>query len=151
MTENDLLEHKTSASIIGAFYEVYNSLGYGFLEQAYSLALEHELLERGHSVRREVTFTIHYKGKALTRHRLDMVVDEKVVVENKSTAVLPPFSKRQTLNYLRASGMEVGVVLHFGPEPKFLRVVHSQRGRKSARNHPPGFRVIRVTGLVVPR
>lgn len=129
MTGNELLEHKTTAAIVGAFYEVYNSLGYGFLEHAYSLALEQELLDRGHRVRREVTFTIQYKGRPLTTHRLDMVVDEKVVVENKSTAVLPPFSKRQALNYLRASGMEVGLVLHFGPEPKFLRVVHSKEAR----------------------
>lgn len=131
MSENDLLQHKTTAAIIGAFYEVYNRLGYGFLEQVYSLALEQELLERGHTVHREVTVTIYYKGRALTNHRLDMVVDEKVVVENKSTGVLPPFTKRQTLNYLRASGKEVGLILHFGPQAKFFRVVHSGRSPES--------------------
>src|SRR5688572_14117781 len=102
MIDDPLLERSITSAIIGAFYEVYNSLGFGFLEQVYSLALEQELLERGHTVRREVMISIVYKGKALTTHRLDMV-DEKVVVENKSTVVLPPFSRRQTLNYLRAS------------------------------------------------
>ena len=96
MIHDSLLERNTTSAIIGAFYEVYNGLGFGLLEQVYSLALEQELLERGHRVRREVMISIVYKGKTLTTHRLDMVVDEKVVVENKSTVVLPPFSRRQT-------------------------------------------------------
>ena len=96
-------------------------------------ALEQELLERGHTVSREVIIPIFYKGKQIATHRLDMVVDEKVVVENKSTAVLPPFTKRQTLNYLRASGLEVGLILHFGPQAKFLRVVRSNRVGSKAR------------------
>ena len=127
MDEDHLLERKTTAAIIGAFYEVYNQLGYGFLERVYSLALERELLERGHSVEREVLVTIFYKGKPLTKQRLDMVVDRKVVVENKSTAVLPPFTRRQTLDYLKASTLTVGLVLHFGPTAKFYRIVQTHR------------------------
>ena len=127
MIDDPLLERKTTSAIIGAFYEVYNTLGYGFLEQVYSLALEQELLERSHKVSREVMIGIVYKGKSLTTHRLDMVVDDKVVVENKSTVGLPPFSRRQTLNYLRASGLQVGLILHFGPQAEFLRVVHSNQ------------------------
>jgi GxxExxY protein len=127
MTEDDLLERRTTAAIIGAFYEVYNQLGYGFLEQVYSLALERELLERGNSVEREVIVTISYKGKPLTTQRIDMVVDHKVVVENKSTAVLPPFARRQRLNYLRASTLEVGLLLHFGPTARFYRIVQTHR------------------------
>jgi GxxExxY protein len=129
MRDDNLLERKTTASIIGAFYEVYNRLGYGFLEHIYSLALESELVERGHSVKREVTVTVSYKGKPLSTQRLDMVVDDKVVVENKSTSVLPPFTRRQTLNYLRASTLEVGLILHFGPSAKFYRVVQTHHNR----------------------
>lgn len=131
MSDEVLLERRTTKAIIGAFYEVYNTLGYGFLEQVYSLALEQELLERGHTVSREVTIPISYKGRQITTHRLDMIVDEKVVVENKSTVVLPPFTKRQTLNYLRASGIEVGLILHFGPQARFLRVVHSHQHKRA--------------------
>jgi GxxExxY protein len=134
MPDPELIERRTTEAIIASFYEVYNRLGYGFLEHVYSLALEQELVERGHTVRREVVITIYYKGKPLTNHRLDMVVDEKVVVENKSTAILPPFTKRQTLNYLRASGLEVGLILHFGPQARFQRVVHSHRNRPSGQN-----------------
>ena len=128
MSENGLLERKTTAAIIGAFYEVYGKLGYGFLEHVYSLALERELVERGHTVSREVIVTVSYKGKPLTTQRLDMVVDGKVVVENKSTSVLPPFTRRQIHNYLKASTLEVGLILHFGPTAKFYRIIQT---------HPP--------------
>jgi GxxExxY protein len=127
MRGDELLEDRTSAGIIGAFYAVYNTLGFGFLEQAYSLALERELLARGHTVSREFTVIVMYKGEPLIRHRLDMVVDEKVVVETKSTVRLPLFSKRQTLNYLRASSLTVGFVLHFGPVADFHRLVHTRK------------------------
>ena len=127
MTEDNLLERRTTAAIIGAFYEVYNRLGFGFLENVYALALESELQERGHSVQREVVVTVSYKGKALTTQRLDMVVDHKVIVEYKSMAVLPSFARRQTLNYSRASKLEVGLILHFGPTAKFYRIVQTHR------------------------
>ena len=127
MGDDHLLERETTAAIIGAFYEVYNRLGFGFLEQVYSLALERELVERGHTVQREVVVAITYKGKPLTTVRLDMVVDHKVVVENKSTSVLPAFTRRQTFNYLKASTLEVGLILHFGPTAKFYRIILSNR------------------------
>jgi GxxExxY protein len=126
MSEDTLLERSTTAAIIGAFYEVYNNIGYGFLENAYSMALERELASRGHSVKREFTITLSYKGESLTTHRLDMVVDDRVVIELKSTAALPPFARRQTLSYLRASGLEVGLILHFGPQARFYRIVHTR-------------------------
>jgi GxxExxY protein len=134
MTDDQLRERRTTAAIIGAFYEVYNRLGYGFLEHVYSLALERELVERGHTVDREVVVTVFYKGKPLTTHRLDMVVDQRVVVENKSTSRLPAFARRQALNYLRASTMEVGLILHFGPAAKFHRIVQTHRPRSDQGN-----------------
>jgi GxxExxY protein len=127
MTEEQLFERRTTHAIIGAFYEVYNRLGFGFLEHVYSLAMEQELLARGHSVQREVSFTVFYKGKALATHRLDMVIDQKVVVENKSTSILPSFAKRQTLSCLRASALQVGLLLHFGPTARFYRIVQTSR------------------------
>ena len=137
MTDTELLERRTTAGIIGAFYEVYNRLGFGFLEHVYSLALERELVERGHFVQREVVVTITYKGKPLTKQRLDMVVDECVVVENKSTAVLPQFTRRQTRNYLKASTLEVGLILHFGPTAKFYRIIQTHGHFMDARSIEP--------------
>ncbi|HZI27909.1 MAG TPA: GxxExxY protein [Gemmatimonadaceae bacterium] len=125
MTEITLLERESTNAIIGAFFEVYNTLGYGFLENVYSLALERGLLARARAVGREVPIPITYKGDFLTHHRADLIVDEKVIVEVKSTVVMAPFTKRQVTNYLRATKLEVALILHFGPEAKFYRVVCS--------------------------
>ena len=129
MGTHGLLERETTAAVIGAFFEVYNRLGFGFLENVYSLALERELGARGHTVNRELVVTVSYRDEPLTTVRLDLVVDARVVVELKSTPVLPPFARRQTLNYLRASGLEVGLILHFGPSARFYRIVQSSRNR----------------------
>jgi GxxExxY protein len=118
-----LIEEELSSSVIGCFYDVYNTLGYGFLEHVYSLALERELLARGHRVAREFAAVIFYKGFELTSQRLDMVVDDKLVVEIKATAKLGEAAPRQLFHYLRATSLEVGLLLHFGPRPGFFRLV----------------------------
>ncbi len=84
MTNHELIEEALTYSVIGAFFEVYNELGFGFLEHLYVLALERELIARGHPVRREVWVEVMYKGNVLGRQRLDMVVDDKLVIEAKS-------------------------------------------------------------------
>src|SRR5688500_6595419 len=83
--------------------------------------MERELLSRGHRVGLEVGVRVFYKGEALTTQRLDMLVDERLVIELKSTSRLPVGATRQLYNYLRATNLEVGLLLHFGPEPKFHR------------------------------
>ena len=118
-----LIEEELTHSVIGAFFDVYNALGYGFLEHVYAMALERELLARGHRVGREVSVNIVYQGNVLTSQRLDFIVDEKLVVEAKSTQILPAFAARQLYNYLRATNLDVGLLLHFGPEPKFHRLI----------------------------
>lgn len=119
----DLQEAETTRAIIGAFYAVYNALGYGFLETLYMAALERELRARGHRVGREVYVPATFRGAELGRQRLDLVVDEKVVVEAKATEILHPNASRQLFAYLRATKLEVGLLLHFGPKPRFHRVV----------------------------
>ena len=110
--------------MIGAFYEVYNQLGFGFLEFIYARALEKELLKRGRTVAREVAVPVFYKGELIANQRVDMVVDDKVMVEIKSTEVLHPRSHRITLNYLRATPLQVALLLHFGPKARFFRLVN---------------------------
>ena len=122
MARDDPTLERPIHSVIGAFYEVYNALGYGFLEHLYLAALEHELGARGHRVGREVPVRITYKGIELGTQRLDMLVDDRIVVEAKSTHALHPVATRQVYNYLRATGLGDGLVLHFGPEPRFYRV-----------------------------
>ena len=123
MRAEALLEEDLTRSVIGAFFDVYNRLEFGFLEHVYVAALELELRERGHAVAREVSVPILYRGRVLARQRLDMVVDGRLVVETKSTLALHPASLRQLHSYLRATRLEVGLLLHFGPSAKFHRVV----------------------------
>ena len=120
-----LLEERLTGSVIGAFFEVYNTLGYGFLENLYVAALERELRARGHHVARQVGVRVTYKGQDLGVQRMDLVVDEKVLIEVKSTELLPPVSRRQLFNYLKATNLELGLLLHFGPNPRFYRLIHS--------------------------
>jgi GxxExxY protein len=132
MIRDGLLEEKLTQSAIGAFFEVYNTLGYGFLEHVYVLALERELRARDHAVDREVGVHVMYKGTTLTSQRLDMIVDGKLVVEVKSTRELHKAAPRQLYNYLRATNLEVGLLFHFGPQPAFHRQIC-----RNARSDPP--------------
>jgi len=125
MSDHELIEGQLTESVIGGFYEVYKALGYGFLEQVYRAALERELRARGHAVGREVWVPVHYKGELISRQRIDMVVDERLVIEAKSTQELHKSAPRQVYNYLRATGLQVGLLLHFGPDPAFYRLVHT--------------------------
>ena len=120
-----LIEEKLTESVIGAFYAVYNTLGFGFLEYVYVMGLERELRARGHRVARQVGVWIMYKGEPLCEQRLDMVVDGVLVVEVKSGAQLPRIAPRQVYNYLKATNLEVGLLLHFGPDPAFYRLISS--------------------------
>lgn len=123
MAESNLLEARLTRSIIGAFYEVYNTLGFGLLEHLYTLAMEHELRARSHEVARQVCVDVYYKGSELGRQRLDMIVDGKVVIEIKSTYELHPAAQRQLFNYLRVTRLEIGLLLHFGPKAKIHRLI----------------------------
>ena len=120
-----LLEEELTRSVIGAFYNVHRSLGFGFVEPVHAAALELELRSRGHDVAREFGVTISYRGVPIAQQRLDMVVDQKLVVEIKSTERLHRDAKRQLYNYLRATNLEVGLLLHFGRSANFYRVVKS--------------------------
>lgn len=110
------IEEALTYSIIGAGYEVYKELGFGFREHVYVMALERVLLARGHRVGREVSVPIFFQGIELTTDRMDMIVDDKVVVETKARHKLPPESSGQLLGYLRCTNLEVGLLLHFGPK-----------------------------------
>jgi GxxExxY protein len=121
-----LLFQELTKSILACFYAVYDSLGYGFLENVYCNALAVELRRRGHRVSREVLTPVYYRGVQVARYRIDFVVDDAVIIEVKSTELLNPNDTRQLLNYLRATPFTVGLLLHFGPKPKFKRLVSTR-------------------------
>jgi len=120
-----LIEEQLTESVIGAYYDVYNALGFGFLEHVYTMALERELRARGHTVSREVYVSVRYKDEELCKQRIDMIVDDRLIIETKSTELLHKSAIRQVYNYLRATRLEVGLLLHFGPEPAFYRQVQT--------------------------
>jgi GxxExxY protein len=114
-------------SIIGAMFEVHNIFGSGFLESVYANALTVELRLRGVLVERNVPFEVMYRGTSVGRYVADLVVDHKVIVETKVAKAIDPVHRAQLLNYLRASGLEVGLVANFGNSMQFKRVVWTRR------------------------
>lgn len=128
-------EEQLTFSVIGAYFEVYNTLGFGLLEHLYVMALEGELIDRGHTVAREVAVPVWYKERMLGFQRLDMVVDDQLIIETKSTHILHRIASRQLYNYLKATRYEVGLLLHFGPEPVFHRLVLRNEKKKNPK-HP---------------
>ncbi len=135
-----LLEERLSHSVIGAFYDVYNQLGFGFLESVYASALQLELLQRGHRVVREFDVTVRYSNVAIAHQRLDMVVDERLIVEIKATERLHRDAGRQLYNYLRATNLEVGLLFHFGRSAHFYRLICDSA-------HKPRLPTIRAKAL----
>ena len=117
-----LLHEKLTHSIIGGFLETHRELGPGFPEGIYVSGLERELRARGHKVAREVAVRVYFKGQPLAWLRLDMLVDEKIIIEAKAHPVPPLGAIEQLRGYLRATRLEVGLLLHFGPRPRFQRV-----------------------------
>ena len=103
--QGGLLEEAVTRSVIGAFYDVHKELGFGFREYLYALALERELVAKGHRVDREVSVMVHYRGEPLAWQTLDMIVDEKLVLETKATERLHPGAKLQVFSYLCATNM----------------------------------------------
>lgn len=130
MEPRALVHEEITRSVIGAFYEVYNTLGFGFLEHIYKLALQRELSDRGHVVQRERLGNVFYKNRQLARQRIDLVVDNVLVVEAKSTVNLHAGARDQIYSYLRSTDLEIGLLLHFGPKPRFYRVRSASSPRR---------------------
>jgi GxxExxY protein len=121
--KNKLLHGALTGEILGSFLTVYNAHGYGFLEPVYANSLSLELRRRGLHVEREVAVEVQYLGQPVGHYRMDMLVNDLVVIEIKAGALLVDADRRQLFNYLRASRREVGLLLHFGPKPEFKRYV----------------------------
>jgi GxxExxY protein len=122
-SEPRLLHGGLTRCILGAFYRTHSELGSGFLEAVYANALAVLLREEGMRVDREVWFDIHFHGQRIGRYRADLVVERLVIVETKAGRAVHPANSAQLRNYLRASGLSVGLVLNSGRTATFERVV----------------------------
>ena len=110
MTLNEL-----SRIVVDSAFEVRRTLGLGLLESAYEAALECELRSRGVAVKRQIPIFMKYKGADIgERYRLDMLVDDRLIVECKATELNRPVYAAQCLTYLRAAGLSLGLVINFG-------------------------------------
>src|SRR2546428_320458 len=106
-TRPAIIEKELSYIIVGAFFRVYNALGFGFLESIYARALEIALRRRGIHVEREYPVKVFFDGVEVGQHRIDMLVEHRIVVEIKSTERLSDVPKRQLQNYLSASNLRL--------------------------------------------
>lgn len=138
----DSRDPKTYA-IIGAAMEVHRELGHGFLEAVYQEALAIEFARRGIPFEREVELAIHYRDQLLkTKYRADFICYESVVVETKAISQLTSSDQGQVINELKATGMEVGLLINFGaPSLEYRRLVFTSKtnlreSAKSADNRP---------------
>jgi GxxExxY protein len=122
----DLIDREITHRIIGAFFECYNYLGYGQFESVYRRALLHEMRLRELTASEETSFEVHYKEVLVGLFRVDLLVENRIVVEVKSTPTLSDTDRRQLSNYLRVTRLEVGLLLHFGPEPRFERRINAE-------------------------
>ena len=120
-----LLHSDITEQVIGAFFEIYRGFGYGFQELVYANALAIELGLRGLEVAREAPTQIHWKGHPVGIYRIDLLVSGAVIVEAKTVEKIGPAHERQLMNYLRATNIEVGLLLNFGPESSYKRLVYS--------------------------
>jgi GxxExxY protein len=121
--------------ILAAFYEVYNRLGSGFLESVYRAALIIVMTRLGLRVEARAVLPVHFESRIIGEFRPDLVVNEKVIVEIKVARAIDPAHSAQLLNYLRASDMEVGLLLNFGARAQFKRQYYDND--RKARREPP--------------
>ena len=135
MTEIGLKHSALTDKIIGAFYDVYNELGYGFLESVYEEALAIALQEAGLRVQRQVSITVWFRGQDVGDFRGDLLVDGAVLLELKAGRTLDKAHEAQLLHYLRATEIEVGLLLNFGEQPQFRRLLFDNE-RKKIRANP---------------
>ncbi len=125
-----MLHEDITKKILKAYYKVYNTLGYGFLEKVYQKALLIELKRMGLESKEEVPIKVYYEGEKVGDYRVDIIVDNLVIIENKAQEVLAEENEFQLINYLKATNIEIGLLLNFGKAPEFKRKIFTN-DRKS--------------------
>jgi GxxExxY protein len=120
------MEYKHSdltSAIIGAFYDVYNELGYGFLEKVYENALAYELNKRGLSIQQQAPIKVYYDELLVGQYFADLLVEDAIIIELKAAEGIAEEHEAQLLNYLKATEIDIGLILNFGPKPQVMRKV----------------------------
>ena len=135
-TDKHRFKHKEiTDKIIKVFYEVYNELGHGFFESVYERSLEIALNSLGLKVCRQIQIPVWFRGKPVGDFTADMLIEDSVLLELKAARALDSSHQAQLLNYLRATEIEVGLLLNFGLKPEFKRLIFDNP-RKAIRGNP---------------
>lgn len=124
------LHSEITSKILKAFFNVYNKLGYGFLEKVYENAMLIELRKFGLKVEKQRPIKVYYDNELVGEYFADIVVNEIVIIELKAAENLMEAHEAQLINYLRATEIEVGLLLNFGKEPQHKRKVFTNDLKK---------------------
>lgn len=135
---NEQFRHSDlTRSIIGSFYEVYNELGHGFIESVYENSLAIALRDQGFEVHQQIAIPVWFRGKKVGDFCADMLVNKLVLLELKVARSIEQAHIAQLLNYLKATPLEVGLLLNFGPRPEFKRITFGNERKLPSRHEPP--------------
>jgi len=125
MTE---LKHKEiTDKILNAFYTVYNELGAGFLESVYEKAIALVLKESELKIESQKQLSVYFRNTIIGEFKPDLIINNCVIVELKAVKAIVPEHEAQLINYLKATGVEVGLLLNFGDKPEFKRIVYENK------------------------
>jgi GxxExxY protein len=125
-----MLHKEVTDVILKSFYKVYNTLGYGFLEKVYENALVIELKKAGLQCVQQQQVKVYYEGEEVGLYYSDVLTEHCVVIELKAAERLCEAHEQQLVNYLKATRLEVGLLLNFGKEPQFVRKVFTNSRKK---------------------
>nr|WP_261361752.1 GxxExxY protein [Aeoliella straminimaris] len=133
----DLIHSELTEKIISAFYEVYNTLGHGFLEKVYENAMVTALRKRGLTVQQQRPIEVRFDGQVVGEYFADLYINELIIIEIKISEAIGDAHKSQLLNYLAATGTELGILFNFGPQPSFTRKVMTRFESMAAESFNP--------------
>jgi GxxExxY protein len=122
-----MLHGPVTDMILGAFYKVYNVLGYGFLEKVYENAIVLELIKLGFKVTQQESINVYYDGVVVGDYFADVVINDLIIIELKAAESLRDEHVAQLTNYLKATDKEVGLLLNFGKKPEFKRLIFTNQ------------------------
>jgi GxxExxY protein len=126
----NILHSDITEQILKAYYHVYKTLGYGFLEKVYENALFITLRNQGILVEQQYPITVNFEGILVGEYFADLLVAQRVIVELKAAESLCEAHEAQLLNYLKATDIEVGLLLNFGPKAEFKRKIFTNDRKK---------------------
>jgi GxxExxY protein len=125
--ETTLIYQELTSRILRAYYNVYNELGYGFLEKVYENAMLIELRDLGLKCEKQQKHQVFYKNQDVGEYFSDIIVEDKVIIELKAVKEVLEEHQNQLLNYLKATKIEVGLLLNFGTKPQHFRRIYENK------------------------